>query len=327
MLCRSPVVISGLTGGTTYTYSLTSTCATGTSSTISGTFTTLATSCGNPTGLTAGSITSSGATLSWTAVAGAISYNVQYKTSTATTWTTVTTTTNSTSITGLTANTLYNWQVQSVCNGLAGTYVAGTNFTTLATASCGNPTGLATSGITSSGATLSWTAVTGANSYNIQYKKSTATSWTTTTSATASKSLTGLSASTIYNWQVQAVCTGANSSYVAGVNFTTLASTTCSDTYESNNTSTTSKTIATNTDIRALISSSTDIDWFQFSTVAPNTNINVTLTTLPADYDISLYNSAASVILGSSANAGTTSESIIHNTTGAATYKLKVFPY
>jgi hypothetical protein len=321
------VTLSGLTGGTTYTYSVTSTCSTGTSTALTGTFSTFATSCGNPTSLTAGSVTSSGATLSWGAVSGALSYNLQYKTSASTTWTTINTTATSRVLTGLTANTIYNWQVQAVCNGLSGTYVAGTNFTTLAAASCGNPTGLVAGSITSSGATLTWTAVTGAASYNVQYKTSTATTWTTTTSTTASKSITGLSAGTVYNWQVQAVCTGASSSYVAGANFTTLASTTCTDTYESNNTSTTSKTISTNTDIRALISSTSDVDWFQFSTVAPNTNINITLTTLPADYDLTLYNSNASSILATSANAGTTSESIIRNTTAAATYKIKVFPY
>lgn len=320
------ISLTSLSAGTSFNYSITSVCSTGTGTAATGTFMTISTSCGNVSNLAAASITSSGASLSWTAVSEALSYNIQYKPSTSTTWTTTTSTTASKAITGLAASTVYNWQVQTVCNGLSGTYVAGANFTTAAPPACSAPAGLAASSISSSGATLSWTAVTGAASYNIQYKTSTATTWTTVTSTTASRSLTGLAANTVYNWQVQTVCTGATSTYAAGTNFTTLASTACSDIYETNNTSTAAKTIATNTDISGLISSGTDKDWFKFSTVSPNTNIKVTLTNLAKDYDLRLYNSGAS-LLTTSAAAGTTSESITRNTTTAATYLLQVYPY
>jgi hypothetical protein len=320
------VSLSGLSGGTSYSYSITPVCTSGNGTAATGTFMTLSTSCGDVTNLTSASITSSGATLSWTAVTGALSYNIQYKTSTATTWTTTTSTTASKSITGLSASTIYNWQVQTVCNGLSAAYVAGNDFTTAEPPVCSAPVGLASTSVTSSGVTLSWTAVTGASSYNIQYKTAAATSWTTVTSTTASRALTGLAANTTYNWQVQTLCTGANSSYTAGSNFTTLASTTCTDIYESNNKSSTAKTISTNTDIRGLISSGSDRDWFRFSTTSPNTNIRVTLTNLAKDYDLRLYNSGASV-LATSAASSTTSESITRNTTVAATYLLQVYPY
>ncbi len=191
---------------------------------------------------------------------------------------------------------------------------------------CGNPSALASSAVTSSGATLSWTGVTGATSYNIQYKINGGATWTTTTSTSASKVLTGLTAATIYNWQVQAVCSGGSSAYVVGANFTTLAAT-CTDSYEANETQATAKTLAVNTNGLAKICTATDIDYFKVTTLTAAPKLKVTVTTLPADYDVVLYNSAG-VQIGSSANGGTTSESITYNTaTTGAVYYIKVFGY
>lgn len=191
---------------------------------------------------------------------------------------------------------------------------------------CGNPSSLAASGITASGAALNWNAVSGASGYNVQYRVNGSSTWTTITSATNSRSLSGLTSSTTYNWQVQAVCSGASSAYVSGTNFTTLSSSGCTDAYESNNTSGTARAISTNSDINALISSSTDRDWFRFTTTSPNTNIRINLTNLPADYDIRLYNSSLSQ-LAISQNGGTTSETITRNTSSAGTYYIQVYGY
>ncbi|MFM2135850.1 MAG: hypothetical protein RL021_1250, partial [Bacteroidota bacterium] len=87
-----------------------------------------------------------------------------------------------------------------------------------------------------------------------------------------------------------------------------------------------SKTINTNTNIFGLISSTTDKDWFKFTTTSPNTNIRIDLTNLPADYDIRLYNSSGSQ-LAISQNSGTTAEVIIRNTTSATTYYIQVYGY
>ena len=51
--------------------------------------------------------------------------------------------------------------------------ICNTNFTITAGSSCGAPTGLAASSITTSGATVSWTAVSGAVSYDVDYKLTT----------------------------------------------------------------------------------------------------------------------------------------------------------
>lgn len=192
--------------------------------------------------------------------------------------------------------------------------------------SCGTPGSLASGSITSSSATLSWGAVSGATSYNVQYKTAAATTYTNATVTTTSLALTGLSANTAYVYNVRAVCGATTGSYSTQGTFTTLSASGCTDTYESNNTSGTAKTIAVNTDINALISSTSDVDWFKFTTTSPNTNIQVTLTNLPFDYDVRLYNSNVST-LATGQNGGTTSESIIRNSSTATTYYVRVYGY
>ncbi|MBP7273761.1 MAG: T9SS type A sorting domain-containing protein [Saprospiraceae bacterium] len=196
---------------------------------------------------------------------------------------------------------------------------------------CGTATGLGSSNVAATSATVTWGAVTGASSYNLQYKTSAATTWITISTTATSYSLTGLTASTTYNYQVQAVCSGTSGSYSSASSFTTSASTgggTCTDAYESNNTSSTAKTVPVNTATTALISTSTDIDWFKFSTTTSSgTRVKVSLTNLPADYDMRLYRGTTSTQVGISQNTGTTSEQIIYNYTSAASYLLKVYGY
>ncbi len=197
------------------------------------------------------------------------------------------------------------------------------------TSSCGVPSGLASGSITTTGATVSWTAVSGAASYAIQYRVNGSSTWTSTTSTTNSKAITGLTAATVYQFQVQTVCSSTSSAFSSSATFTTSStSTTCSsDVYESNNTSSTAKTIAVNTDIYALISTSTDKDWFKFTTTAAAPKVNVLLQNLPADYDVRLYNSSVSQ-LGISQNGSTTGESIKYNSSSAAsTYYVQVYGY
>lgn len=88
------------------------------------------TACAVPASLNATAITNTSATLSWGAVTNAVSYNVQYKTATATTFTTVNTTSTSLNLTGLTLGTTYNYQVQAVCSAGSSAYSSQSSFTT-----------------------------------------------------------------------------------------------------------------------------------------------------------------------------------------------------
>lgn len=190
---------------------------------------------------------------------------------------------------------------------------------------CGVPASLAASSITTTSATLGWGAVSGATSYNVQYKATSSSTWNNTSSTGTSVSVGGLSASTTYEFQVQAVCGANTSAYSASATFTTSAAG-CSDVYESNNTLSTAKIVSVNTDIYGLISPSGDNDYFRFTTTSPNTYIRINLSNLPADYDIRLYNSSGTQ-LAISQNGGTTAEVITRNTSSAATYYVRIYGY
>ena len=193
---------------------------------------------------------------------------------------------------------------------------------------CAVPSGLSASAITTTSASLNWSAAVGANSYGIQYRVVGATTWISTTSTTTSIAITGLTASTNYQFQVNSVCTSGASAYSALGTFTTSAvSTGCTDIYESNNTRNTAKTVLTNTDLFASIGTSTDNDYYRFATTTTTgRNIKVVLDQLPLDYDVSLLSSTGTV-LTTSQNTSTTAEQIIRNTTTSATYFVRVYPF
>jgi Pregnancy-associated plasma protein-A/Fibronectin type III domain/Secretion system C-terminal sorting domain len=282
--------------------------------------------CAVPSGLSSSSVTTSSATVSWGAVSGATSYNLQYKTAAASTWTTVNSTATSYGLTGLAASTTYNYQVQAVCSSGSSAYSTTSSFTTSAAGgTCATPTGLAASAITSTTATVSWIAVSGAVSYNLQYKLASSSTWTTYNTTGTAVNFTGLTASTSYNAQVQAVCSGGNSAYGTVITFTSTG-TGCTDTWESNGSTSTAKTIGVNTDIQALIGSSGDVDWYKFNNTSSQPRIRINLTNLPADYDVRLYR-GTSTLIATAQLGGTSSEQIIHNTSTVATYYVRVYGY
>jgi len=102
-------------------------------------------------------------------------------------------------------------------------YINGT-VTPSSTSSCPIPTGLTATGITSTSATVSWSAVTGAASYKLQYRPTGTTPWTSTGTTSTSVVLTGLTPATTYDYEVQTICTSSDSSGYTGItNFTTLS--------------------------------------------------------------------------------------------------------
>lgn len=174
-----------------------------------------------PANLTTSNITGTAATLNWGAVAGATNYTVQYKANNSSIWLNGGTTTATVlNLSNLSNNTTYNWQVKTDCSSFSGIV----NFTTTTTSggggggSCNAPANLLASSITTLSATLSWTAVSGATNYTVQYKTSSATTWLTAgTTTSAFYNLGGLASGTTYNWKVKASC----SVYSASSSFTT----------------------------------------------------------------------------------------------------------
>jgi len=283
-------------------------------------------SCGTPTGLSSSSITNTTATVSWTAVSGAVSYDVDYKAASSGTWINAATATTATSanLGGLTQGTLYDWRVRTNCASESSSY-AQAQFTT--TAPCNAPTGLASSSVTSSSATVSWTAVSGAASYDVDYKLNSSGSWTNAATGTTGTSvnLSGLTASSLYDWRVRANCGANGSSGYSQAQFTTAAASVCPGPYDvsTNGTRSGAATIPFNTDIKGLVNPSGDNDYYRFVITTGGT-ITMTLTTLPANYHLRLLNSSGST-LQTSSNSGTNNETI-NRTVTAGTYYARVYP-
>ena len=186
---------------------------------------------------------------------------------------------------------------------------------------CAAPSGLVAGSVTATSAALSWGSVAGASTYTLQWKPTAGSVYTTVTGSTStSYQLNGLTPSTAYHFQVLAVCASGSSANAPLASFTTTGGT-CTDAYEPNGV--TPKQIASNVTLTALISSGTDLDWFRFSNTSGQRNIKVTLTGLPADYNLRLYRSSS--LLASSLNSGTANDQVVYNTSTVSTnYRVRV---
>ena len=192
---------------------------------------------------------------------------------------------------------------------------------------CNAPTGLSTLNIAGNSATLRWGAVAGAQSYTVEYKTSTATSWSVATSATTATSynLSGLNSGTNYNWRVRTNCSSTTSSSYAQSSFTTLVATTCVNNYEPNDSFAEARAISLGVVYNAGIDSPTDQDYYKF-TIGTTSDVVITLQDLPRDYDIELLNSSGLPLVRGEAS-GRSNETITENGLAAGTYYLRVYGY
>jgi hypothetical protein len=312
-------------------------------------------SCSSPTGLTSSSVTQTSATVSWTAVSGAVSYDVDYKTNASSTWTNVATATTSVSVnlSGLTAATLYDWRVRTNCSSGSSAY-SSAQFTTQ-TPSSGCVSAYEPNETLATAATYT-TAVSAAigTSTDIDYYKViiTATSnfsitlsnlpgdydlffYNSSGTQLASSEAGGTTSEAItYNnaaagtYYVRVI--GYNGAFSTTVCYNLTVGTTtvtgCASSYDNSTNGTTSGAalIPFNTNITGLISPSGDVDHYRFVITTGGT-ITITLTTLPADYDVKLLNSAGTQVAIS--QNGSTSSETINYTAAAGTYYVQVYGY
>ena len=160
-------------------------------------------------------ITQTGATVSWPAVPCAIKYRVLVKNvSTSVQTTTIVSGTNpSITLTGLQANTTYQVRIRTQCSQ-SGSIVSQlspiTSFTTLNSQGilCLPPFNLQSTAITPTSATINWQVTPGAIQYNLRYRKSGTSSWSTliingTSNSTLLQNLLQL---TSYEFQIRSKC-------------------------------------------------------------------------------------------------------------------------
>jgi hypothetical protein len=225
----------GLAASTVYYAFIRDTCGpANVSSWVSISFTTAATttSCPTVTGLTASGVTNTSATISWTAATGSSGYKyVINNMAAAPTGFGIYTSGTSVSPTSLTPSTVYYAHVRDTCGvGSVSSWVT-ISFTTTATApSCPPVSGLAATGITSTGATISWTAAAGVAGYKYVINTSPASptvagNFTTLNSTPVS----ALSPGTIYYAHVRDTCGVGNVSSWVTVSFTTLGTASIND--------------------------------------------------------------------------------------------------
>lgn len=312
--------------------------------------------CGTaPSGLAASAITNTSATVSWSAVGGAVSYDVDYKLNTSSTWTNAATATTSTSValSGLTLGSLYDWRVRANCSTGSSGY-SQAQFTTTGGTSCStafepNETqataATISSGITNTAAISSTTdvdyykIVTTATSnnvfnlvgpsgvdYDLYIYNSAGTQIGSGTGATATETVT-LNNQAAGTYYIRVIgYNGANSATCYTIKATATTVTSCQSAYDvsTNGTISGAALIPFNTNITGLISPSGDNDYYKFVITTGGT-ATVTLTTLPADYDLTIVNSSGTQ-LAISQNGSTTSETITRTYT-AGTYYARVYGY
>ncbi len=182
--------------------------------------------CTIPAGLNASNIVDDQATLNWGSVTGATSYNIRAREEGTTTWAIGSTTNTAINYINLMSCTDYEFQVEAVCSASSSDFSGSSTFTTTGCTggTCETPTGLFTSNIAKKKARLNWNAVSGAASYNAQYRPVGSSNWSTKTTSNTSTNLGGLSSGTTYEWHVRSVCSGTQSAYSGLENFTTPAS-------------------------------------------------------------------------------------------------------
>ena len=304
------------------TYSLTVTNPDGQTSSTTFSLSCAPATCAAPTNLSSSNITSASATVTWTAVSGAVSYDVDYSSDGGTSWNNVATATTSTSanITGLNASTTYNWRVRANCNASLNSGYSSAQFTTnAAPATCDAPGGLGST-VTSSSATLSWTAVSGAVTYDVDYSPAGQNSWTNAATATnlTSVNITGLNASTVYDWRVHTNCSLLTSGYSTAQFTTNAAPVTCDAPGGLTSTVTSSSATVAWNGVTGAVSYDVDYSlagqnsWTNAATATASTSVNITGLAATTNYDWRVRaNCSASLSSGYTQASFTTSAAVI----------------
>ena len=212
---------TGLTAATQYTIGVRTVCsATNMSDWVTVTVTTDEHPCATPSALTVTDVTLTSATLGWTIGEAETQWQLHV---TGTNYDeTFTVTTNPYTVTGLTPAVTYSFTVSAICSETQTSDPSEAQ--TFTTESCQPVSGVNVSNITTTTATVTWTAPAGVTSFEVEYGASgfNQGAGTTVQASTNSASLTGLTSNMAYDVYVRSVCAEGIYSAWSSVNtFTT----------------------------------------------------------------------------------------------------------
>lgn len=132
------------------------------------------------------------------------------------------------SLTGLSACEAYQATVEAICDGETSGFAQPIVFIT--DGCCSAPAALAATAMTTNGATLSWGAITAANTYAVHFRPQGTSLWINAPSSDiTSINLTGLEACTTYEVEVASNCQSGLSEFSSAITFTTMGCGACTD--------------------------------------------------------------------------------------------------
>jgi hypothetical protein len=160
--------------------------------------------------------------------------------------------------------------------------------------SCPAPTGLSSSVLSDNSVLVSWAPASGAIRYNVEYRISNTSLWSTGAIGvtTSSVSLSGLGAGLTYDWRVRSIC--KDTSGYAQAQFTTTSA--CLAAFEPNETQATAANVLADVTYTAAITSAADVDYFKIVTATPGDLAFYLDGPNGPNYDLTIYNSAGTQI-------------------------------
>lgn len=210
--------IGGLLSNTSYQCRVQTICGSGVSNYSSIiNFNTQEAPCFEPAALFAAEVSTNSAVLNWNGLAS--NYTLRYRTIGGL-WSIQNTSDNSYNLSGLVANTLYEFQVRSLCDGAVTSNYSTSAFFTTQNESCNTPYGINITSVTENTATISWVSGSGVNVYSVQFRQE-GSSWSSTNTSTNNIELIDLMADATYEVRIRANCGSNVSDYSIPVTFVT----------------------------------------------------------------------------------------------------------
>jgi hypothetical protein len=197
---------------------------------------------------------------------------------------------------------------------------------------CAVPTNFSIANISAQSVTVAWTASTDNATFTIEYRRASDLTWTSAVNLTANPFIiNGLQSATTYQVRLRARCSNTIESLDSPIlTVQTLAKiilpppppyAECADIFEPNNSLSAAYKIASTSKITGIISDSRDRDWFRIETPTVGSTAKIKLSSLPADYDLRLFDNRLRLVQ-TSENQGLTDETLSYTTTAGQDFLL-----